>query len=146
MQQNFDIGPAFKTLTIIYMALGMGMILSTGVFYFLIESGNGPTQNAELVQVFTIVVPVIAVSCIGAGRFLYNKGAEKSRNEMDIQKKFALFQSHNLIVWAMLEGPALFSVIAYWLTGDPLFLVFFAMIFAVFIFSKPSISKFQQEF
>jgi hypothetical protein len=146
MQQNFDIGPAFKTINIIYMALGMGMILSTGVFYYLVESGNGSGQSTDLVQVFTIVIPVLAVSCIGAGRFLYNKGAEKSRNEMDVQKKFALFQTHNLIVWAMLEGPALFSSVAYLLTGDPLFLVFFAMIFAVFIFSKPSISKFQQEF
>ncbi len=145
MEPEDRISIAFKTINLIYMALGMGMILSLGVFYFLVENKT-EVPNAELVPVFSFAVPLMGIAGFLGGRYLYKQGSVKSKNETDLQKKLALYQTHMLIVWALLEGPALFASIVYLLTGDALFLVFFAMIFSGFVFSKPSIAKFQQDF
>ncbi|HVD96962.1 MAG TPA: hypothetical protein VNB90_02080 [Cytophagaceae bacterium] len=128
------------------MALGIGMILTLSVFYFLVESGNGPGQDATLSSVFSIVVPVLGVMSFVVGKYLYKQGGTKSKAVEDISKKFVLYQTHCLIVWALLEGAALFAAIVYLITADPLFLVFFAMIFAGYVLSKPSVAKFQQDF
>ncbi len=137
---------SFKTLNIIYMALGAGMLMSSAVFVFLVGSGNAITKP-ELADVLKMVVPVIAVSGYIGGKFLYGTMAKKSKVETtDQTKRFTNYQTAFLIVWALLEGPGLFAAISYYLTGDQIFLAFFALVFLGYLFSKPSVNKFQQDF
>ncbi len=145
MADEDKLAQSFKTLNIIYMALGAGMIMSSAVFVFLIGSKTIIPQPG-LAEVFKIVVPVLAVSGYIAGKFLYGMNSKKSKEEPDPMKKFANYQTSCLIVWALLEGSGLFSAIAYLQTADQLFLAFFAMIFLGYLFSKPSMIKFQQDF
>jgi hypothetical protein len=145
MQQEDNLTPAFKTLNIIYMALGAGMLLSIAVFIFLVRSGGTPSAP-DLAGTMKIVVPVLGISCFGIGRFLYGMSAKKSKEETSESIKLNNYRTASLIVWATTEGPALFASVAYYLTGDPVFLAFFAIIFLGFRFSRPSIEKFQQDF
>ncbi len=146
MQQPEDmLTPAFKALNIVYIALGVGMLMSIAVFIFLIKTSVTPADSG-LTGILSIVVPVLGISCFGAGRFLYNLNAKKSKEETDVKVKLNNYRAASIIVWATMEGPALFSAVGYFLTGDQIFLLFFSIIFLGFIFSKPSIEKFQQDF
>jgi hypothetical protein len=146
MQEPEDtLTPVFKMLNIIYIALGVGMLLSIAVFIFLIRTSVARADSG-LAGILTIVVPVVGISSFGAGRFLYKMNAKKSKEETDVAVKLNNYRAASIIVWATMEGPALFSAVGYYLTGDQIFLLFFSVIFLGFIFSKPSIEKFQQDF
>lgn len=145
MQEEDSITPAFKTLSIIYYALGAGMLFSLVVFYILVSQGGNP-GNGDLVLILSIVVPVMGIIGFGGGRYLAASFAQKSRFTTNVAQKFTYYRTACLISWAMLEAPALLSGVAYFLTGDSLFSAFFAMIFLVFLFNRPSITKFQQDF
>jgi hypothetical protein len=145
MQQEDNLIPVFKTLNILYRALGVGMLLSIVVFICMVKFNTSP-PNSDLADIMKIVVPVLGISCFGAGRFLYKMNAKKSKEETNEFSKLNNYRTASLIVWATLEGPALFAAVAYYLTGDQIFLAFFVVIFLGFIFSRPSIGKFQQDF
>ncbi len=143
-ENNFE--QKFKVINIIYLALGAGMLLSLVMFVFMIESGVAQVVDESIADILKIVVVVIAISGYGAGKFLYGMNAKKSKVETNVITKLNNYQTACLIVWAMLEGPGLFACIAYFMTGDKLFLAFFSMIFMGYVLSKPSVSKFQQDF
>ena len=145
MEEDDNLLQSFKIINIIYMALGAGMITSSVIFMFLVQSGNA-AMNPGLTDILKIVVPVIAVVGFAAGRFLYTTSGKKSKEETNQSVKINNYRTACLIVWATIEGPGLFSSIAYFITGNQLFLIFFGMIFMGYLFSKPAITKFQQDF
>ena len=145
MESNDNLVQQFKIINIIYYALGAGMLMSAAMFTFMIQSGAMPVEDS-LSGIMKFVVPAMGVGSFAIGKLLYNNFAAKSKEETDETVKINNYRTASLIQWATLEGSGLFSSICYLITGDPLFLVFFAMIFVGYILSKPSISKFQQDF
>ena len=145
MQQNINLEERIRTLTIIYLALGASMILSLSTFVFMVETGIAASYMG-MEFFLRVLVIVIGIGGFGAGKFLYGMNAKKSKELADLSDKFNMYQTSCIIVWAMFEGPALIASGAYFITGDKLFIVFFSMIVIGYLFNKPSIPKFQQDF
>lgn len=143
--QEDEVIPAFKIINTIYLAIGAGMLITAGVFYYLVESG-GTVTDSQLASILQIAVLVAGVGGFGAGRYLYGTFSARSKAETMISQKLTHYRTALLISWAAIEGPGLFALVAYLLSGDQLFLAFFAMIFLVFVFTRPTVSKFQQDF
>jgi hypothetical protein len=144
-QPNDNLVQQFKMINIIYLALGAGMLFSVAMFAFMVESGTVPVNN-DLTFALQIAVPVLAVAGFAAGKFMYSMFGKKAKEDSNDANKIMQYRTATIIVWALLEGPGLFAGISYFMTGNKIFLAFFAMIFVGFIISKPSISKFQQDF
>jgi hypothetical protein len=143
--QDENLTRYFKFTTIIYLAIGVAMIMTSLLFIFLIESGTTPS-NPELSGLLKIIVSVLGISGFMGGRFLYQNLAQKSKGETIPMTKLSNHRTASIIVWALLDGPGIFSSVAYFLTGDQIFLVIFALIFLGYLFSKPTMAKFQQDF
>lgn len=146
MEQGNNLAERFRALTIIYIALGAGMVISIALFYFMLASGTAVGLDAGTSDILKIVVVVIAMSGFGAGKFIYGMNAKKSQELTDPVAKFNSFQTTCIITWALLEGPGIFASVAYFMSGDSIFLAFFSMIFLGYIFNKPTVAKFQQDF
>lgn len=136
-----------RTHSIIYAALGAGQLFTMLVIY-MISSMNGTPQNPDLVLPLQIAVASLAAAGIGAGIFLYNSKATQARSSsMSVEQKFTQYRTACIIQWATCEGPALFSAVAYFMTGDATFLVLFGAILLYFLFRlRPSVDAFNRDF
>ena len=144
MQDDDNLIQSFKSINILFIALGAGMLLTSIVMVYMVQVGA--VVNPDLSDVLEIVVPVLGASGFVAGKFMYGMNAKKSKEETDPYVKINNYRIACLIVWVLMEGPGLFASISYFLTGDRIFLLFFSMIFMGYYFNKPSIAKFQQDF
>jgi F0F1-type ATP synthase membrane subunit c/vacuolar-type H+-ATPase subunit K len=123
-------------LRIIHYALLAGQIIFAVVVLFTM-SGSPHGQN-------TILIPVAAFS-IGASLasgFIYKMLVNVAKNNPSESSKMMTYRTAKLVLWAMLEAPALFAIIAAMVTCDKYFLFFAAFLF-VFSFAK---SCSQEEF
>ncbi len=143
--QEGDLTSGFKVLTILYYALGGGLLLSAFVFYMVSDTSVN-VVDPDLAGILAIVVPVFALSSFAVGKYMYATQAALSKEKATVSEKLNYYRTACLMRWASLEGAGLFSGVVYLLTGDLLFMAFLAMILVWFLLSKPSMSKFQQDF
>jgi hypothetical protein len=128
----------FRILTILHLSMCAGTILFLIVMAamrFLGAAGEGdPALNHLLMP---IAVVVVAVGCLGS-HFLYKLRLKSVRNLTGLGAKLAVYRSLMIVRWALLEGPALFTVVCYFLTGNQLLLAFAALPVLMLLVSRPS--------
>ncbi len=136
-QQN----SVFKTIQIIYGAFVLGIILFSIFTYFSIN----PTFSIYTNDIFMVVVPVTALGGIVLSKFLYSSLINKISSNDDLSSKLAQYQSATLIKGACLEGPALLSIMATFITENSLFLLLALMLVGVMYLKFPKKEKFKEE-
>lgn len=103
-----------KTLKIIHFSICVGVVF---LFLFL-----GQSKIKELniqIQVNDLIYLTIPIGAILIGNFLFSHRL-KELKDLNPDEKFAIYQSASIIRWAVLEGAALFILIAFshlWLFG-----------------------------
>jgi hypothetical protein len=134
---NPDPRSAVKMLTIIHAGLITGIILFT-LATFSITLQRGFSFSADPLIIIDIILPVLGIF---VGNFLYKTLIAKISAESSLSQKIAAHQTASIVRFALLEGPALFSVVVYMLSGNMLFLVILAVILAYFISVRPTRNK-----
>lgn len=130
--------PKFKTMQIIHLALLAGMCLFAVVVFFLKQSTVVKFNKDD---VFTFIVPVMAIMGVFASSFLFGKALPNAQKQTAVYRKFSMYQTATIMRYAFLEGPALFATIVYFLTGNFLYLLIAIAIIAYFITLRPTKDK-----
>ena len=138
-----------KTAGIIFFALIAGVVIFAGVMLYMIEvqktiftSDNDP--NTSIHEIFQYLIPVFALSCLAMGRFLHNLQLNKIRTATG-PMRYSMYLSALLIKYSLIEGPALFSIVAYMQTANPYYMYILTVLLLYFISQKPSLSRFKEE-
>ena len=131
-----------KRLQLIHGILLGGMLLFTGVVYFLSISDNA---NAEPISQFLYLVPIIALAGFILSRYLFNKIKEQiTLSKMPLAKVTNL-QTAYIVQFALIETPVLFGLIAYMLTENIIHLLIAGLLIIYFYSLRPTAAKIDEE-
>jgi len=142
--------PSFKSLhkgiTMIYFALIMMQILFALVVYYLIYSGQLVAElDKESAQTLKYVLYVLCPLGVVAGHMIYRQNIGAIDATQPMQARFNKLQVAVLIRSACLEVPSLLGAVAAMLTGDPYYLLFTAIMVALFFVWRPTQASVAEE-
>ena len=134
-KQNFENN--FRVTYLIYFALAGGQLLILVMFLFLISGVEIPDDN-PIDNIFTFIVPLVGLTTMFASKILYTQNILRVKQTDTISEKLMKYRSFKIISWAILEGAALFSLVAFFLTANYLYVIVFILVFGFFLFNRPS--------
>lgn len=133
---------ALKTLNIIHKALMMGQVIFAAAVVFLAYTKTIEPSAKELDRSLQVVALLLTVGGIFAGTSIFKKKLLQLREkELGAKEKFAQYRSASIIQWALLEGPSLFCIICYFLTGNYAFLALMVVMLFLFAMAAPTRMK-----
>jgi len=127
-----------KTITIIHAALTLGQVMF-GVVAFLQIGKSGINMNTD--DSFLFVAPLLAISCFIAGNLVFKQQLNNIAKKDTLKEKLMSYQAALITRYALLEGPSLFGIVCYMLTGNFLFLLISGLIVLYFITIRPTKTK-----
>ena len=140
--QTTNYTAAFKVLQIIYGAFIFGIITFSVVVLAILKS---TTFVVDLNDMFTMVVPIVALGGMFLNEFLFKKQISNITTSDSLSSKLAKYQSATLIKGACLEGPALLAIVATFLSENLTFLGITALLVLVMYLKFPTKDKFMNE-
>ncbi len=126
----------FKMMQTIHYALLFGILLFAAVAYFLDPIEEKVDDN--LYDILRYMVPGLAALALLAGRFVTKPVFATAKNKDSLGAKLDIFRTGMIIRWALVEGVAMFSIVAFMLSGNMVMLLV-ALALAVYMFTlRPS--------
>jgi len=129
-----------KTMQFVHGALLAGQVLFAGVAY---ATGTKTIYfNArDTKDVFFFVAPLLAFGCIIAGFFLFKQIIARLSEKNDLQSKVIGYQTAFITRAALLEGPSLFNIVAFMLSGNLLYLFISVVLMLILLRSRPTANR-----
>ena len=132
-------GNGLKALSVIHRALMMGQILFASVCIYLIYSKLVLPLANDLDKILQVVTLALTAGGIFAGMSFFKKKLMQIREmQTGAKEKFNLYRSACIIQWALLEGPSIFCIICFFLTGNYAFLALVLIVVILFAMTAPS--------
>lgn len=131
-----------RTLTIIHTALCAGLMLFAGFVYYK----NGAfTARMDQQAIFIYVVPIVAIAGYFISQLLFKKRLEAISKEEKLATKLGKYQVASILKYALLEGPAILALLAYYWSGNALHLVIAIALIAYLLVQRPTADKIKRE-
>lgn len=130
----------FMTLIIIHAMLLFGQVVFLVVLYYLVVAGQGG-MSQELNDILQFVAPAFVIGGLIASALWVNKKLKSIKAKPELMDRLSEYRTVQIIRYALLEGPSLFALICFFLTGNFLFLAFAGIIILYFTINRPSRSK-----
>jgi hypothetical protein len=128
----------FRTLRIIFYALIAGQITFGLVIFFYHRMMQADAGLQELRNIFFFIVPVFFIGGYFGGKFIFNLRMKTARSRANLTEKMDDYRSSLIVRYALLEGSSLFSIVAFLMTGEIIFLVIAAFIITLFFTMIPT--------
>lgn len=127
----------YQSLRLLHTVLVFGMLLFVSVSFFIVFKRSGSLVDISLDRILQVIAVVFTgVSLFIGFRLFNNKILELRRSLLPVRAKLDAYRLACIIWWAMIEGPALFATVGYFLTGNTAFFalsLFHIAILAVFM-------------
>lgn len=138
VNQNLQTTPKtfLRTISIIHLALNLGLILF-GAVTFVINSGRN-IFNYNTNDPFVIISPLLAIAGIAGGIFLFNRQVASAQDKDTLKGKLAIYQGALIQKYALVEGAAMFANVSYELSRNLYFLIITGLLILYFISIKPT--------
>ncbi|TWI97655.1 hypothetical protein JN11_03478 [Mucilaginibacter frigoritolerans] len=132
--QNF-----VKTINIIHTALLAGLILFSVVAYNI---NTNKLMSFELSKdAFFYLVPSFIIVGGITGIYLFNQTIKKAINEDSLSSKLAIYSKAFISKCALIEGPAMFGIVVFLLSGNLFYLLFSGLNIIHLAVQKPTKTK-----
>ena len=123
----------FKLTAMIHLGLVMGVVLFGLVVYFFIIDFQHPDTQSELARLFVYLVPGLVITGILASNIVYRIKLNTVKGSGDLKTKMMGYREALIIRYALLEGPALFALVAIFITNNVNFLVYPGLMAALMV-------------
>lgn len=130
----------FTSLKIIHFALTAGVVFFMLISFALQFTGFEP-ELKEMEMILLGITAFAAISGIFTGNLLFRKRLEQLAEQKNLKDKLAGYQSALIVKFALVEGTAFFSVVAYLLTANILFPVITVLLVFVLVLFAPGKDK-----
>jgi hypothetical protein len=129
----------FRSIKIIFFALLAAQLTFALAALYLNLGSESPKENTNSMRsVFLIIALIIALNGLVTGNMIYRNRLRKITQNPNLSAKLDEYRSTLLIRLAMLEASTLFSLVAFLLTGDLIFIGFAGMTIVYFVFLNPT--------
>lgn len=135
-----------RSLKILSIALMIGVSVFA-VIAVLINQLSGAALEKEIANYLDIlrgITFILAIGCFVAARQLYNKRVKIIDEQDSLQDKLNQYRSALIIYLALCEGASLFSITAFFMTGDYILLIVPAVMILAMLTKIPSVRKIVQ--
>lgn len=120
----------------------IGLILFCVIAFFLNSSGAFKPVAKDLDHLLQVIVIILAAVGFFVGNNYFKKKVLKQAQEPQTpQDKMSIYRHASIIQWALLEGPAIFAIISFLLTGNFAFLALAATLMILFALAFPARQK-----
>ncbi|MDF1697689.1 MAG: hypothetical protein P1U56_17720 [Saprospiraceae bacterium] len=113
-QRIFD--KQVKELTTLHYALVGGLIMINGVLYTQMKDPH--FDIADNSDIFLYIVPLLAIALIFLAQNLFKNKLEKIHVLKSIEEKLAAYRVASVQKFALIEGPALISLVLGFVNGN----------------------------
>lgn len=127
-----------KTLASIHFSLSAGLIAFAAFAYW---KQGGFVAGIDSEDFFIYIVPIFAATGYFLGKTLYQKNIEKITREASLTSKLGKYQNASIIKYALVEGPALIALVAYYLKGNAMHLAIAAFLILYLFSQRPTKQK-----
>ena len=135
-------GKGLMTLNILHKAMLAGQLIFAGIAFYMVYTNQVEFPMKENDRIFQIVSIVLAAGGFFAGVTLFKKKLQAIRDmNTDAKGKFAAYRSACIMQWALIEGPCLFCLVAFFLIGNYSFLALAVGLILLFILQAPARAK-----
>jgi hypothetical protein len=131
-------GNGLKALNIIHKALLMGPIIFGAICFYLVYNGMGIIADETFNRTLQVIAIAIAAAGFFIGTALFKKKLAVIKTTDDAAQKFNLYRAACILQWALLEGPSLFCIISFFITGNYAFLVLAGALIILFAMMAPT--------
>lgn len=128
----------FRVLAILHSSFIFGQIAFAGMALFLRSTGGFTFEDESLRTILPLVALALSVGGAAAGAAIFRRQREVLRGQAVLSEKLAGYRSAQILRWALLEGPALFSIVTFLLTGVYWVLGLVGLLVALFVSYRPS--------
>lgn len=132
--------PQIKSLLTVHKALLAGQIILLMLFYFL--AGNRyNSSNPQLFKILQFVAAFLAISSVTTAFVTFKKKVMQLQlSNSDLSERLVLYRSASILKFALIEGPAVFSIIAYCIFPNASFIVLAVLLIVLFAMQRPTIA------
>lgn len=125
-----------RMASVIHIAMLVGQVLFAAVTLFITNRNNLSQEN-----IFSIVVPAMAVFSVGISIFFYRLLLKSAAAKDGVRYKMAGYLTAVIVRDAPLEAASLFGIVCYMLTGKLLLLIISGIIMIYFTTIMPTKDK-----
>lgn len=94
---------------------------------------------------FVFIVPVLALGGFLGGYLIFKKQKYLLREKENLEEKLTGYQSVLITRFILIQGPAVFAIVAYILSGNIFFLMITGVMSVYFIFLRPKRDKIEHD-
>ncbi|GAB4199511.1 MAG: hypothetical protein OHK0057_27750 [Thermoflexibacter sp.] len=137
----------FNTLNILFYGLMSGGLIFFLITYLAFQSNQLEASATELVSIFNYIVPFVCIMEFGLAVFLFDLTAKKIPSMDSLKEKLSAYFRGKLIQWALIESGGLFAIVAYFLTGNQMYALWYlssVMVLAFYRATPPNFYKYAQ--
>ncbi|MBS1529586.1 MAG: hypothetical protein JSU01_04725 [Bacteroidetes bacterium] len=125
------------------MALITGQVLFCVVAWFEFPQTGFSLDGSKNPLVYAALI--LAAGGFFLGNFLFRRQVGKISSDDSLSQKISAYQTAFIIRAALAEGPSLFSIVAFMLSGNLLFLAITGAIILYFFTFRPTRAKVESE-
>ncbi|WP_184550430.1 hypothetical protein [Mucilaginibacter sp. FT3.2] len=134
----------FNTTKIIHLALLAGQLLFAVMAFVVNKNAISLNLKNTNNDVFFLLVPIFAISCIALGIFIFKKQLSDTQQntsafDKSLSDKIKRYQAAFIVRAALTEGPSLFGIVVFLLTGNLFYLIISGCIIVYFLTLRPTI-------
>ncbi len=133
----------FSQINIIFLALAGGQIMFAAVVLWI---NNQPTQREAVDTGLGLALPIVMLSAIGIAYWIYQQRAVQGAKLQAVSDKMAHYRISNIIRLALVEGPNLLAMVLVLIEGHMSYLIYFAGGMLAFLFFRPTVDKFINDY
>ncbi|MEQ9230789.1 MAG: hypothetical protein RIF46_08890 [Cyclobacteriaceae bacterium] len=128
-----------QRLNLIFHAIVAITMLPFVWLYLEIDSGNRSGLISD--SVVTVLFVIISLSLASTAYLYRKKQLSETLTRPSLRSKLEAYMKLQIVSYALLEGSALFSTIAFYLTANYLFVVIYVAVLFVFSLFRPQLDR-----
>jgi hypothetical protein len=145
MSQKQTAQSIFKSMIIIHLAVCFSVVIVVGILYSLtIQKGTQLAPSDEYLGL-ELLVPIFGIISFFGARFIINKRMKSIDKKAKLTVKIDAYRASMIILWAMLEGTALFGAVGYFISGRHNLLLYGVMAGVFILYFRPLKTKLAQD-
>jgi hypothetical protein len=128
---------SLRAIKILFYAMLIGVALFTAIVFILIQIQGPLLLDKTLNRVFLAVVLFMTAACLSLSNILYKKQVKAVGFALPLQQKLEIFRAALVLYMSICEGAAILTAIAFYMTGNFLFLVIIGVILVSMLMRRP---------
>lgn len=135
----------FKQTSSLHLTISVFTTLIVGICYTLRMQANGGVEPRTALNIFELLVPVLAIASFAATYYIGKNRYKKLSSSANLIDKMNIYRDNNILIWSTLTGSAFFAGISFYITGQNNLLLYGLMTGVMLLYFRPLKSRAKEE-